>query len=102
MVKITRTPTSITISGHAGYAAKGYDIVCSAVSALAQTLVYSLRELTDDEIAYKMATGYIFIEYRDLSDSAKLLIESFFVGVKGCKDAYPEYIDVDIDPACKS
>ncbi|MGI9861590.1 ribosomal-processing cysteine protease Prp [Moorella naiadis] len=33
-----------TVTGHAGYRIKGEDIVCAAVSALAQTTVLSLQE----------------------------------------------------------
>ena len=33
----------IQIEGHAGYAEKGKDIVCAAVSALYQTLVHTIQ-----------------------------------------------------------
>lgn len=40
--------TGFDISGHAGLADSGYDIICSAVSALAINTVNSIENLTDD------------------------------------------------------
>ena len=40
----------ITITGHAQYAEEGKDIVCAAVSVLAQTLIRSIEWLTKDDI----------------------------------------------------
>ncbi|MDN5362248.1 MAG: uncharacterized protein PWP70_1295 [Moorella sp. (in: firmicutes)] len=37
------------ITGHAGYGPKGEDIICAAVSALAQTAVLSLQEHLEPE-----------------------------------------------------
>ena len=36
--------------GHAGYAEEGYDIICSAVSALTVNTINSIETLTEDEI----------------------------------------------------
>ena len=47
----------IEISGHAGYAETGKDIVCAGVTALTQTLIRSLEHLTRDEIEYKISSG---------------------------------------------
>lgn len=38
------------VSGHAGYARRGKDIVCAAVSALITGTVNAIETLTDDEI----------------------------------------------------
>lgn len=42
MITAVRTPGGLTIRGHAGYAAPGQDIVCAAVSILAETLASTL------------------------------------------------------------
>jgi len=42
MIKVTRKDYSLTVEGHAGYADKGMDIVCSAASILFYTLCVSL------------------------------------------------------------
>ena len=37
-----------SIKGHAGYAEHGQDIICAAVSVLAQNTVNSIEQFTDD------------------------------------------------------
>lgn len=53
MIDISIRRDGITISGHAGYAPAGQDIVCAGVSALTQTLIKSIEDLTSDKIKYK-------------------------------------------------
>lgn len=80
--------------GHAGYAPHGEDIVCAGVSALVQTLVSSLDSLTDDEPNYTAMPGTFVLKTEDLSSKAKLLVDSFFIGVCGIADAYPNYVRI--------
>lgn len=93
MITVTQSPHSITITGHAGYAEHGKDIVCAGISALTQTLIASIETLTDDSMEYHMESGRteLFFE-TDLSEGARLLIKSFFIGVSGIEAAYPSYV----------
>ena len=50
MIAIKVTKNGLTVDGHAGYAKAGNDIICAAVSVLAQGLIHSLDALTEDEI----------------------------------------------------
>lgn len=85
----------LTIDGHAGYAEKGKDIVCAAVSALAQGLVHSLSVLTDDETSVEVEDGHIKLEYENLSERGQLLMDSFFIAVSDIQDAYgEEYVQI--------
>ena len=68
MIVVKVTTTGITVGGHAGYAKTGNDIICAAVSTLAENLVNSLDALTDDQISCHMWDGHIDIEYKDLSE----------------------------------
>ena len=43
--------TGFHIEGHSGYAERGSDIICSAVSALAINCVNSIEEFTQDEFS---------------------------------------------------
>lgn len=94
MITISHRPGCITVSGHAGYAPIGKDIVCAGISTLLQTFVVSAHKLTSDEIKADGRAGNAVIEYRNLSDSGKLLVDSFFVGVKMIADEYPDYVRV--------
>lgn len=92
MIVITRSNDGITIKGHANYAPHGKDIVCAGVSALIQTLIQSIEELTADKIKYSMSPGTVDIKFGNLSENAQLLVDSFFVGVQMTADAYPKHI----------
>lgn len=91
MIVITHEKGRITINGHANYAVIGHDIVCAAVSALVQTFIASVEELTADEIkAVQNKQGQIqTILYKHLTERAQVLLDAFFVGVRMIADSYP-------------
>lgn len=92
MIVITHSNNGITIKGHANYAPHGQDIVCAGVSALIQTLIQSIEELTADKIKYSMSPGTVDIKFRNLSKDAQLLVDSFFVGVQMTANTYPQHV----------
>lgn len=94
MIEVRIRPERIEISGHAGYAEPGKDIVCAGVTALTQTLIQSIDDLTDDEIEYRISLGKAEIEYRNLSEKSKTLVDSFFVGICLIAEEFPEYVKV--------
>ena len=84
----------MTVSGHANYAASGEDIVCAAVTALSITLFKSLTDLTEDKIEYDIQPGRVDIKYGDLSEKAKTLVDSFFIGICLVADEFRGYIRI--------
>ena len=94
MIEVKQYAEGISIEGHAGYAPHGQDIVCAAVSALCQTLIQSINNLTLDSIECTIGPGDVNIKYKILSEKAQLLIESFFVGIDMIADNYPEYVQL--------
>lgn len=88
--------TGFDISGHAGLADSGYDIICSAVSALAINTVNSIEELTDDRfLAEEDESGALKLNVVTLSDSSELLLKSLYIGIKGIIDEYgSEYVSI--------
>ena len=79
MIEVNVRDDGVTISGHAGYAAFGYDIVCAGATALAQTLIKSVEDLTEDEIKYDISPGWVDIKYGNLSEKSKTLVDSFLL-----------------------
>lgn len=94
MIEVRIRPERIEISGHAGYAEPGKDIVCAGVTALTQTLIQSIENLTDDEIEYRISPGKVEVEYGNLSEKSKTLVDSFFVGICLIAEEFPEYVKV--------
>lgn len=94
MITITRKADGVTIEGHAGYAENGKDIVCAGVSALTQTLIYSIEKLTKTKIRWDSKPGWVEIEHGGLTADAKLLIDSFFIGIREIIDEYPDRVQI--------
>lgn len=95
MIEVSRHDGGISVKGHAGYAEPGKDIVCAAVSILVQNLIQSIEELTPDKIKYSIQPGRVCIEYRNLSEKAKSLFDSFFIGIRMVIEDYPENVRMD-------
>ncbi len=79
----------IESSGHAGFAEKGHDIICAAVSALLVNTVNSIDSFTDDIIHVVSEEGYLSLEFivgpgRD----SGLLIDSLMLGLSQIQDSY--------------
>ena len=94
MIAVTVRQDGIIINGHAGYAEAGKDIVCAGVTALTETLVKSLEGLSGDVIECDISPGKADIRLRNLSEEGKLLVDSFFVGICGIAEDFPEYVKI--------
>ena len=84
-------------SGHAGAGEEGFDIVCSAVSALAINTVNALEEMTevgfDEEAREDGGWLKVMLETSDDHDS-QLLMRALELGIRQMAEAYPEYIRI--------
>ena len=94
MIVVKVRENSLIIDGHAGYEEKGKDIVCAGVTALTQTLVKSIEDLTEDKIEYDISPGRVGITYRNLSEKARTLVDSFFIGICMIADEFPENVRI--------
>lgn len=94
LIEVTVRKDEIKISGHANYAVSGSDIVCAGVTALALTLIKSVKDLTEDKIEYEISPGRVDIKHRDLSEKSKTLVDSFFIGICMIADEFPEYVRI--------
>ena len=94
MIEVSIRKNEIKVSGHANYAEHGYDIVCAGATALAQTLIKSIQDLTEDKIEYDIKPGLVDIKHGDLSEKARILIDSFFIGMNLIADEFPENVRI--------
>jgi uncharacterized protein YsxB (DUF464 family) len=51
--------TGFEVEGHAGFAAQGEDVVCAAVSVLAQSAVIGLEYFLDPKPAVRIEEGFL-------------------------------------------
>lgn len=94
MIEVSVRKDGIMVSGHAGYAPAGQDIVCAGATALTQTLIKSIEDLTEDKIEYVISPGRVDINYWNLSETARALVDSFFIGTCLIADEYPDYVRI--------
>lgn len=97
MIDITKRQNGFTIEGHANFAESGTDIVCAAVSILAQNFIASVEKLTNDEMECIISEkdGFLNVEYKKLSEKSKTLLASFFIGIEMIAEEYPENVKVN-------
>ncbi|MBU5455460.1 ribosomal-processing cysteine protease Prp [Caproiciproducens sp. MSJ-32] len=91
-----------TISGHSGYDVKGQDIVCSAVSVLAQNTLNSLVEvcgISEERIDYSINEKKGFLDViipSELDKDTKIKVETVLktleLGIKSIVENYPKYV----------
>lgn len=94
MIEVSVRKDSITVAGHANYAPAGQDIVCAGVTTLTQTLIKSIEDLTHDKIQYQISPGRVDIQYGNLSEKSRTLVDSFFIGILQIADEFPDYVRV--------
>lgn len=89
MINIKITDHGIRMSGHAGMNdTDGVDRVCAALSALTCNLINSLKDLSNDRIRADTGSGMTIIEWENLSDAGKLLIDSWILGITDINREY--------------
>jgi len=91
---------SIEVSGHAGYADSGKDIVCAGVSSLVFCYLKSLRVLCGIKPQHEenSKTGYIKITIHEKAayklKKIKLLYKSLLLGLKEIEKKYPDHVRI--------
>lgn len=94
MITIKRTQKTLTVSGHAGYAERGKDIVCEAVTSQVQTLTASIEQLANEKPAFSLSSGLYELSLEELGDKSLFLVSAFMVGMRLLQDGYPAHVKV--------
>ena len=87
----------ITLSGHSGYAVSGEDVVCAAVSAIAQTALLGLMHYCD-EVEYDRddKRGYLSVVVPEKSDEVgQGIVETAVIGLKDIASGYGTFVKVE-------
>ena len=94
--------TACEVSGHAGYAEEGSDIVCSAVSVLCITCLNSLESVCGIRPAVSGGeNGYLrFRLPREMTDDqrhdAQVILSTLRQGLGDLAQEYPKYVQFSI------
>lgn len=101
-VKFNPKKHTLSVEGHAGYAEKGKDIVCAAVSILLYTLSYSLagmEELIEDsDIQLEEGKSYIACKpKKGYRQNVDLIFWTCLNGFELLSENYPEHVSYYVE-----
>ncbi|WP_301859769.1 ribosomal-processing cysteine protease Prp [uncultured Megasphaera sp.] len=85
-------PCGFTMEGHAGYAEEGSDIVCAAVSALAQTALLGLLHYVPQDVSYEMDEGFLSVHIRNSGAEQTVILQTMKLGLDQIAAQYREYM----------
>ena len=91
MIRAVFGKNRLTVEGHAGYAPKGQDIVCAAVSALVYALIGTLEE-TENVAEVVLRPGYAAVEAKEKTAAFDLLR----CGLGQLAERYPDFVRVEM------
>lgn len=94
----------VVVKGHA-YGSRneeGHDLICSAVSALAYTTVYSVAELVGVKPIAEDGDGYFLLELPQNISEEQLKVQNtvvgtFEIGVREISLVYPKNVKLEIE-----
>lgn len=85
------------VKGHSGYAREGADIVCAAVSAIAQTALIGLKEVLRLPVMHEIdeKRGLLSVKLPpDTISESQVLLQTMKRALKAVESDYPGYIRV--------
>ena len=91
---------SLEVTGHAGYAEHGSDIVCAAVSVLVTTTINGIERLagfTPLTEVDDVEGGYLYTEMPSdclKEQTSQLLLQNLVDGLNDVRQEYPDYLSL--------
>lgn len=98
-IQVRRGPQGVAefrVTGHAGFADHGQDIVCAAVSALVQTALLGLEKVADQPFAAEVRNGNVQCQLAeggsDANVKAQAILETMILGLSDIAKEYPRFV----------
>ena len=89
------TVTGFDVAGHAGYGAKGSDIVCAAVSSAAYLTVNTLTDFSAADAAVEVdPNGRMTLALRSENEAAQQLLKGLEHHIRMLSEQYPDCIKI--------
>ena len=94
LLRQTKTETLIELSGHAGAAPKGYDIVCAGIS----TLCYFTYNLIDrlkfkyEILDIEISEGFFRLQVNNSDRYLNAIVDNLIDSMDGLWEDYPDFI----------
>ncbi|MFL0195782.1 ribosomal-processing cysteine protease Prp [Clostridium sp. WILCCON 0269] len=89
---------SVELKGHAESVEQGYDLVCSAASAISQSIVIGITEVLKLNLNYSLKNGFLSFSLKDMAEDdilkCQVLMKTMLLGLKSIEVSFGEYISV--------
>lgn len=86
----------LRVTGHAGFAAHGQDIVCAAVSALVQTALMGLEKVAGQPFEAEVSEGNVRCRLKqgapEANAKAQPILETTVLGLQDIANSYPKFV----------
>ncbi len=92
MTTIKIREKEIEVKGHSGYAEKGRDIVCAAISTLVEA-TYNYLKVTGNIVKMTAIDGYFFMLIEVININGESIVKSFTEMVEDLAKQYPKNIE---------
>lgn len=84
----------IKISGHAGYASAGYDIVCASLSSICITSVNAIIRYNENALLYTENDGLLEIGIMLHDSIIDMLVDNMVSLIEGVSEQYPKNVKI--------
>ncbi|WP_071442801.1 ribosomal-processing cysteine protease Prp [Traorella massiliensis] len=84
----------ITVSGHAGSARKGEDLVCAGVSSVVFGTLNALDKLTSESVDLKVGQHIVIEVLNLLDEKCQLILQTMLIQLATIEEQYSSYIEI--------
>jgi uncharacterized protein YsxB (DUF464 family) len=92
---------AVELKGHAESSDDGYDMVCSAISAISYTIANGITEVLNIKPMLSLEDGFLNIDLGNLCEEeilkCQILLETMLLGFKNMEINYGDYINVETE-----
>jgi uncharacterized protein YsxB (DUF464 family) len=87
------------VEGHAGFGEHGSDVVCAAVSALAQVILFTLQDiLGESQVECSVDEGNMRVSVAPAKageEGPRSLLRAFELGMRSIAQSYPQSVSIE-------
>jgi uncharacterized protein YsxB (DUF464 family) len=94
MITITIKPKGFHVKGHANYGEAGNDIVCSAISTLAQTAIVAVGDFQYIETVVEKGNLSLKIPGKATTLVADVILNAIYKGFREVARAFPDNVQI--------
>ena len=88
------TLVGFSVSGHAGYADSGSDIVCAAVTTAVNMTANGITEIAQNRAEVNVSENEVQLKVEETTDANALLLQSMRLQIELLREQFPKNIRI--------